>query len=146
MSLAELSRESAVAESTIRKMEKRTAEGEGGTESPLVAIAAVFELPLDYLRNILHGESEKNAEASAKDPESGPSVLEPQFRKLFQKELGPMKKNVATVTREVETLRGIVDRIDQKIDAIIQDQDKGTGAPAWHSGKPADERLPEQEV
>ena len=115
MSLAQLARETALSETTIRNIGK----GDGGTESPLVAIAAVLGWPLDYLRNILHREPGKNALASAETPESTESLVEPQFRKLLHAELGPVKKDVAA-------LRGIVDRIDHKIDRIMLDRDNGT--------------------
>jgi hypothetical protein len=119
MPLAELARKSAVSENTIRYM----GESSGGTESPLVAIAAALGWPLDYLRNILHEEPEKNAAYSAETPESSESLAEPYFRKLLRAELGPMRKDVAA-------LRGIVDRMDQKIDRIITDRDEDSGDPA----------------
>jgi hypothetical protein len=117
--LAQLARESAVSETTIRYMGK---DG-SGTESPLVAIAAALGWPLDYLRNILHGEPQKNAQDPVEPLESSESLAEPHFRNLLRTELGPVKKDVAV-------LRGIVDRMDQKIDRIIRDRDDGSGDPA----------------
>jgi hypothetical protein len=115
--LAQLARDTGLAENTIRYM----GESGGGTESPLVAIAAVFGWPLDYLRNILHGEPEKNDQDPAETLESSESLAEPHFRNLLRTELGPVKKDVAV-------LRGIVDRMDQKIDRIIRDRDNdGSG-------------------
>lgn len=117
MSLAQLARDTALSETTIRYI----GEG-GGTEAPLVAIAAVLDWPLDYLRNILHGESHKNVQAVPGTAESSESILEPHFRKLLRTELGPVKKDVAA-------LRSIVDRIDKKIDVIIQGQDEDADGP-----------------
>ena len=117
--LAQLARESAVSETTIRYMGK---DG-SGTESPLVAIAAALGWPLGYLRNILHGEPQKNAQESAETLESSESLAEPHFRNLLRTELSPIKKDVAV-------LRGIVDRMDQKIDGIMRDRDDGSGGPA----------------
>jgi lambda repressor-like predicted transcriptional regulator len=129
MSVAQLARETGLSETTIRSVGK---DG-SGTESPLVAIAAVLDWPLDWLRSILHGEPEKNAQEPAETPDSSESVIEPRFKKLLRTELGPVKKDVAAlrdiVDRDVAALRGIVDRIDQKIDRIIQDRPAGTDGP-----------------
>lgn len=119
MPLSHLARDTGLSETTIRYM----GDTEGGTESPLVAIAAVLDWPLDYLRNILHGEPEKNNQDPAETPESIDSLAEPRFRKMLRTELGPVKKDVAA-------LRGIVDRMDQKIDRLIRDRDSGSGDPA----------------
>jgi lambda repressor-like predicted transcriptional regulator len=120
MALAQLARDTGLSENTIRYM----GESDGGTESPLVAIAAVFGWPLDYLRNILHGEPEKNDQDPAETLESSESLAEPRFRNLLRAELGPVKKDVAA-------LRGIVDRMDQKIDRIVRDRDnEGSDDPA----------------
>lgn len=118
MPLAQLARETGLSETTIRYM----GDSDSGTESPLVAIAAVLKWPLDYLRNILHGEPEKNVQDPAEALESNESLAEPRFRNLLRTELGPVKKDVAA-------LRGIVDRMDQKIDGIIRDRDGGSGDP-----------------
>jgi lambda repressor-like predicted transcriptional regulator len=119
MPLAQLARDTGLSETTIRYM----GDTEGGTESPLVAIAAVLNWRLDYLRNILHGEPEKNEPDPAETPEPSGSLLEPHFRKMLRSELSPIKKDVAA-------LRGIVDRMDQKIDGIIRDLDNEPGDPA----------------
>jgi hypothetical protein len=129
MPLAELARISAVSENTIRYMGK----DEGGTESPLVAIAAALKWRLDYLRNILHGEPEKNVQDPAETPDSSESITESPLEKILRTELGPVKKDVAAlrgiVDRDVAAIRGVVDQMDQKIDRIIQDQNSGTDAP-----------------
>jgi hypothetical protein len=113
--LAQLARESGVAENTIRYMAKET----GGTESPLVAIAAVLGWPLDYLRNILHGEPDKNVAVAAENPQSSESAMEAEFRKMLRTELGPVKKDVAA-------LRVDVHRIDEKIDRMTRNPDGGS--------------------
>jgi lambda repressor-like predicted transcriptional regulator len=123
MPLAELARKTGLSENTIRYM----GESSGGTESPLVAIAAVLDWPLDYLRNILHGEPEKNVQDPAETPDSSESVTDSPLEKILRTELGPVKRDIAAlrgiVHRDVAALRGIVDKMDQKIDRIIQDRD-----------------------
>lgn len=90
VSTAQLARETGLSETTIRYV-----GGDRGSESPLVAIAAVLGWPYDYLRNILHGEPEKNL------PES-------RFRETLRSQLGPMREGIAALQMGVDQMERII--------------------------------------
>jgi len=124
MSLAELSRLSGVAENTFRTMVDR----ERGAESTLVAAAAILKwpYPFDYLRNILHGEPQKNERPPEENLEPDESFQEERLQELLQTHLHQVKEDIVE-------LRGVVDSMHSKIDSIVQvmqDRDNGSGTPA----------------
>jgi hypothetical protein len=104
MSIAYLSRESGLSETTIRYI------GEPSTRhntSTLVAIAAVLGWHYDYLINVLHGESHKNVPIK--------SPLEIYFENLLRTEVGAVKE-------EVVRLGHLVNGIDEKINVMSKAQ------------------------
>jgi lambda repressor-like predicted transcriptional regulator len=117
MSIAQLARESGLSETTIRYI------ANGRTDSMLVAISAVLGWRYDHLRNILHGEPDKNTQDLGEAAEPADSLAEPYFESQLRAELG-------SVRAEVAGLRDVVYRIDEKIDVIIQAQHADPGADA----------------
>jgi len=99
MSLARLSRESGISETTIR----RIGQSEKRQRSTLVAISAALGYPYDYLVDILRGEA---------DPEAPPrSPAETAFiKRLLRAEVDPLKVKV--------------DVIDGKVDLLLLDQER----------------------
>jgi hypothetical protein len=110
MSTAHLARETGLSPTTIRYV-----GGDGGSESPLVAIAAVLGWKYDYLRNILHGKPEKNA------LESSESIAERRFRETLHKQLAPVKKGIAA-------LQVRVDKMDRMIGGSTPPDDGAAGS------------------
>ena len=105
-SQAEVTRRSYLTDNTIRDIMQ-------GARSPhkssLAVIAVVLGWPLDYLVNILHGEADKNLV-----PES---PLESHLADLAHglAEIGALREDVAGI-------KGLVERIDEKIDVAIEAQ------------------------
>jgi hypothetical protein len=93
MSIARLSRESGVSETTIR----RIGQPEKRQRSTLVAISAALGYPYDYLVDILRGEA---------DPQVPPqSPAETAFiKKLLRAEVDPLKVKVDVIDGKVDLL------------------------------------------
>jgi transcriptional regulator with XRE-family HTH domain len=93
MSLARLSRESGISETTIR----RIGQAEKRQRSTLVAISAALGYPYDYLVDVLLGEA---------DPETPPqSPAETAFiKKLLRAEVDPLKVKVDVIDGKVDLL------------------------------------------
>jgi transcriptional regulator with XRE-family HTH domain len=100
MSIARLSRESGISETTIR----RIGQPEKRQRSTLVAISAALGYPYDYLVDILRGEA--NPEASAQSPAEAAFIKE-----LLRAEVDPLKEKV--------------DVIDGKVDLLLERQPDG---------------------
>lgn len=109
MSLSYLARETGLSQTTIRYLGTPT---KNHNKSTLVAISVVLGWRYDHLRNILHGESEKNIRDSSNSP------LEAYFENLLSAEVGPMRDEVAEL---VKTVNGL----GKKIDMLFQDQQTG---------------------
>jgi hypothetical protein len=109
MSLSYLARETGLSQTTIRYLGTPTRKH---NKSTLVAISVVLGWRYDHLRNILHGEPEKNI----RDPSNSP--LEAYFENLLRAEVGPMRDEVAEL---VKTVNGI----GKKIDVLFQEQKPG---------------------
>jgi hypothetical protein len=112
MSLSYLARETGLSQTTIRYLGTPTRKH---NKSTLVAISVVLGWRYDHLRNILHGEPEKNI----RDPSNSP--LEAYFENLLRAEVGPMREEVAE-------LIAAVNGMGEKIDVIFQNRDTGADA------------------
>ena len=99
MSIARLSRESGISETTIRHIERPVKR----QRSTLVAISAALGYPYDYLVDILLGEA---------DPSTPPQS---RAETAFIKEL---------LRAEVDPLKVKVDVIDGKVDLLLHRQRK----------------------
>lgn len=92
MSVARLSRESGVSETTIRYIRKP----EKRQRSTLVALAAALGCPYDYLVEVLKGEADPSAEPR---PPADLSVLS-----SMRRQLDVMTRSLRSIDSKVETL------------------------------------------
>lgn len=102
MSIARLSRESGVSETTIRYIGRN----EKRQRSTLVALAAALGCQHDYLVDVLHG---------AADPELPPQSLADaaDFRDLLRVEVESLRGRLDTLGK---TIRSIDDKVDMFLD------------------------------
>jgi hypothetical protein len=104
MSISYVARETGLSPTTVRYLRKPERKYNTST---LVAISVVLGWRYNHLRNILHGEPEKNI------PKPGNSVMEAYFENLLHAEVGPMRE-------EMTELIKTVDGMGKKIDVIFQ--------------------------
>jgi hypothetical protein len=104
ISLAPLARETGLAETIIRYIDKPASRH---NRSTLVALSAVLGWRYDHLTNILHGEPDKN------DPV--PSSAEAHFENLLHAEVGPVKAEIGTLEHAVRAMDAKIDAISKRV-------------------------------
>lgn len=104
LSISYVARESGLSQTTVRYLRNPQKKY---NRSTLVAMSVVLGWHYNYLRNILHGEPEKNI------PKPGDSVMEAYFENLLHAEVGPMREEMTELIKTVNSM-------GKKIDAMFQ--------------------------
>ena len=117
MSISYVARETGLSPTTIRYLRKPERKYNSST---LVAISVVLGWRYNHLRNILHGEPEKNL------PKIGNSIAEAYFENLLHAEVGPMREQMAELAKTVSGM-------GRKIDVIFQERQANADSGAHHN-------------
>jgi hypothetical protein len=113
MSLSYLARETGLSQTTIRYL---GTPNKKHNKSTLVAISAILGWRHDHLINVLRGQPEKNILGP------GSSPVEAYFQNLLSAEVGPMREQVAELTKTVNGMAKRIDVIFQQRQANAADQ------------------------